>query len=115
MVARLRSKPGGGDRVPVNIGDFGLVPIEGRYTLVYVVFNTLFALQTQEAQIRCFRSVAAHLAKGGVFVVEAFVPELTASTATSASRRSESASTRSGSASRATIRWSSGWNRSTSA
>jgi SAM-dependent methyltransferase len=76
MVARLRSKPGG-DRVPITIGDFADVPIEGRFTLVYVVFNTLFALQTQDEQIRCFRNVAGHLLDGGVFVVEAFVPDLT--------------------------------------
>jgi SAM-dependent methyltransferase len=76
MVARLRSKPGG-DRIPITIGDFADVPIEGRFTLVYVVFNTLFALQTQEEQIRCFRNVAGHLLDGGVFVVEAFVPDLT--------------------------------------
>lgn len=75
MVARLRSKPGG-ERIPVAIGDFADVPIEGRYSLVYVVFNTLFALQTQEAQVRCFENVAAHLADDGVFVVEAFVPDL---------------------------------------
>jgi SAM-dependent methyltransferase len=76
MVARMRSKPGG-DRVPVTIGDFAEVSIEGRYALVYLVFNTLFALQTQEAQIRCFANVEAHLAEGGAFVVEAFVPDLT--------------------------------------
>jgi hypothetical protein len=75
MVARLRMKPGG-DRIPVTIGDFADVPIEGRYTLVHVVFSTLFALLTQEAQIRCFRNVAAHLAEDGVFVVEAFVPDI---------------------------------------
>jgi len=75
MVARLRMKPGG-DGIPVTIGDFADVPIERRYPLVYIIFNTLFALQTQEAQIRCFRNVAAHLAEGGVFVVEAFVPDL---------------------------------------
>ena len=75
MVARLRSKQGG-ERIPVTIGDFADVPIEGRYTLVYVVFNTLFALQTQEAQIRCVRNVAACLADDGVFVVEAVVPDL---------------------------------------
>ena len=75
MVARLRSKPGG-DRVPVTIGDFADVQIGGRYALVYVVYNTLFALSSQEAQILCFRNVAAHLAEGGVFVVEAFVPDL---------------------------------------
>jgi SAM-dependent methyltransferase len=76
MVARLRSKPGG-DRISVAFGDFADVPVEGQYTLVYIVFNTLFALQTQEAQVRCFERVATHLAEGGVFVVEAFVPDLT--------------------------------------
>jgi SAM-dependent methyltransferase len=76
MVARLRSKPGGAS-IPVASGDFVDVAVEGRYTLVYVVFNTLFALQTQEEQVRCFANVAAHLADEGVFVVEAFVPDLT--------------------------------------
>ena len=75
MVARLRSKPGG-DGIPVTIGDFADVAVEGQFTLIYVVFNTLFGLPTQEAQIRCFGNVAAHLAHGGVFVVEAFVPDL---------------------------------------
>jgi hypothetical protein len=75
MVARLRSKPGG-DGIPVTIGDFVDVAVEGQFTLIYVVFNTLFALQTQEAQVRCFESVAARLGDGGAFVVEAFVPDL---------------------------------------
>jgi SAM-dependent methyltransferase len=75
MVARLRSKPGG-ERIPVEIGDFADVAVEGRFRLVYVVFNTLFALQTQRDQVRCFENVAAHLADGGLFVVEAFIPDL---------------------------------------
>lgn len=74
MVAKLREKPGG-DRVQVTMGDFADVGVEGRYPLVFVVFNTLFALDSQEEQIRCFENVAAHLTDGGVFVVEAFVPE----------------------------------------
>ncbi|MBM3946141.1 MAG: hypothetical protein FJ315_01915 [SAR202 cluster bacterium] len=49
----------------------------GTCSLVFVVFNTLFCLPSQEAQIRCFKNVAAHLAPGGVFLVEAFVPNLT--------------------------------------
>jgi SAM-dependent methyltransferase len=75
MIARLRSKPGG-ERIRVTIGDFADVATEDRYALVYVVFNTLFALQTQEAQVRCFRNVAAHLVDDGLFVVDAFVPDL---------------------------------------
>jgi len=75
MVARLRAKPGGED-IPVTMGDFADVGVEGSFSLVFVVFNTLFALLTQEDQLRCFRNVAAHLADGGRFVVEAFVPDL---------------------------------------
>ncbi len=76
MVAGLRAKPGGAS-IQVSFGNFADVAIDGRYRLIYVVFNTLFALQTQEAQMRCFENVAAHLVDGGVFVVEAFVPDLT--------------------------------------
>jgi SAM-dependent methyltransferase len=112
MVARLRSKRG--ERIPVTLGDFADVPVAGQYTLVYIVFNTLFALQTQEAQVRCFENVAAHLADDGVFVVEAFVPDVTPSTATSGSRRFRSASTTPGSHSPATIPPSSGSKASTS-
>src|SRR5919204_6558610 len=76
MVARMRAKPGG-DAIPVTMGDFAAVEVEGRYPLVYVVFNTFFALFTQDDQVRCFRNVAAHLSSRGVFVLEAFVPDLT--------------------------------------
>jgi SAM-dependent methyltransferase len=74
MVAKLREKPGG-DGIPVTVGDFADVGVDGRYSLVFVVFNTFFALGSQEEQIRCFENVAAHLADDGVFVIEAFVPE----------------------------------------
>jgi SAM-dependent methyltransferase len=73
MVGRLRAKPGG-DRIPVTMGDFADVPVTGDYRLIYVVFNTLFNLLTQEDQMRCFENVAAHLTDDGSFVVEAFAP-----------------------------------------
>jgi SAM-dependent methyltransferase len=73
MVERLRAKPGG-DQLSVTIGDFADVPVEGSYPLIYLVFNTLYNLSTQDDQVRCFENVAAHLAPGGVFVVEAFTP-----------------------------------------
>lgn len=76
MVARMREKPGGAD-IPVTIGDFADVGVDGRYPLVFVVFNTFFALMTQEDQLRCFANVAEHLAEHGSFVIEAFVPDLT--------------------------------------
>ena len=75
MVKELRAKPGG-DQIPVTMGDFADVPVDGRYRLIFVVFNTLFNLTTQDAQVRCFENVAAHLTDDGSFVVEAFVPDL---------------------------------------
>ena len=75
MVARLRAKPGG-ERVTVAMGDFADMAIAGRFSLIFVAFNTFFGLLTQEAQIRCFRGVAEHLTDDGRFVIEAFVPDL---------------------------------------
>jgi SAM-dependent methyltransferase len=76
MVARLRAKPGG-EIIPVTISNFADLPVEGKYSLIYVVFNTFYALLTQEEQVRCFKNVARHLAPEGVFVIEAFVPDMT--------------------------------------
>jgi SAM-dependent methyltransferase len=73
MVARLRAKPGGAG-LPVTMGDFADVPVEGTYRLIYIVFNTLFNLLTQEEQVRCFGNAARHLGGDGLFLVEAFVP-----------------------------------------
>jgi len=76
MLAKLRLKPGGAD-IPVTVGNFAEVAAEGRFSLVYVVFNTFFALLTQDDQIRCFMNVASHLLPDGVFLMEVFVPDLT--------------------------------------
>jgi SAM-dependent methyltransferase len=76
MVAKLRDKPGGAG-IPVSIGDFADVPVSGEFSLIFVVLNTFTALSSQEEQVRCFRNVAQHLTANGVFVVEAFVPDLT--------------------------------------
>jgi SAM-dependent methyltransferase len=73
MVRRLREKPGGAD-IAVTMGDFADVPVQDSYRLIYIVYNSLFNLLTQEQQVRCFCNVAAHLTADGVFVVEAFVP-----------------------------------------
>jgi SAM-dependent methyltransferase len=74
MLDGLRSKPAG-SAIPVTVGDFADVDVPGDFALVYVVFNTFFALLTQDDQVRCFRNVAAHLRPGGAFVLEAFVPD----------------------------------------
>lgn len=76
MVERMRAKPGGSD-IPVTIGDFGEVPVEGSFDLVFIVFNTLFALGSQDEQITCFENVARRLSDDGLFLIECFVPDLT--------------------------------------
>jgi SAM-dependent methyltransferase len=74
MVARLRAKPGG-DAIPVTIGDFTEVSLAPRFSLVYVTAGSFFELQSQEAQLRCFQSVAGHLVPGGLFVLDGLVPD----------------------------------------
>jgi SAM-dependent methyltransferase len=76
MISRLRSKPGG-EKITIAPGNFAEVAVEGKFALVYIVFNTFFALSSQEEQVQCFRNVAAHLDAGGCFVIEAFVPDVT--------------------------------------
>jgi SAM-dependent methyltransferase len=75
MVARLRAKPGG-EAIPVTISDIATTRVDGTFSLVYWVFNTIMNLTTQDAQVSCFRNAAAHLEPGGCFVVEVSVPEL---------------------------------------
>lgn len=70
MVDVLRTQPGG-DGIAVTMGDFADVPVAGTYSLIYVVYNTIHNLLTQDDQVRCFQNVAAHLTDGGSFVVEA--------------------------------------------
>lgn len=76
MVGRLRAKPGG-ESIRVTIGDMADVPVSGPFQLVYLVFNTLFGLLSQQRQADCFRNVARVLGPGGLFVIECFVPDLT--------------------------------------
>jgi SAM-dependent methyltransferase len=75
MVARLREKPGG-DAIAVTIGDFATTRVDGTFSLVYLVFNTIMNLTTQDAQVACFVNAAAHVESGGCFVIEVGVPAL---------------------------------------
>jgi SAM-dependent methyltransferase len=75
MVERLRAKAGGED-IDVTIGDFATATVDGSFSLVYLVFNTIMNLTTQAAQVACFRNAAAHLEPGGCFVIEVGVPGL---------------------------------------
>jgi SAM-dependent methyltransferase len=69
MVVRLREKPGG-DTIPVAMGDFATTRVDGTFSLVYLVFNTIMNLTTQDEQVACFRNAAAHLEPGGHFLIE---------------------------------------------
>ena len=75
MVARLRAKPGA-ENVGVTVGDFATTTVEGRFSLAFVVANTIMNLTTQDEQVACFQNAAAHLEPSGCFVVEVLVPRL---------------------------------------
>jgi hypothetical protein len=75
MVDQLRAKPGS-ERIAVTIGDMATTRIDGEFGLVYLVFNTIKNLLTQDQQVACFENAAAHLDPGGCFVVEVTVPIL---------------------------------------
>jgi SAM-dependent methyltransferase len=75
MVARLRAKPGA-EGIPVTIGDFATTRVDDTFSLVYLVFNTIMNLTTQDEQVACFQNAAAHLEPGGTFVIEVGIPAL---------------------------------------
>jgi SAM-dependent methyltransferase len=75
MVAQLQTKPGA-DNIVVTIGDFASTRVDGSFRLAYLLRNTITNLTTQDAQVECFRNVAAHLEPGGCFVIEVYIPEL---------------------------------------
>src|SRR5215218_4407795 len=75
MVARLRAKPGA-EQINVTIGDFATTTVEGRFSLAYLVFNTIENLTSQDEQVACFQNVADHLEPGGCFVIEVEIPHL---------------------------------------
>ncbi len=75
MVAQLRSKAGA-EAIDVAIGDMTATRMTGRFSLVFLVFNTIDNLTTQEAQVACFENAAAHLEPGGRFLIETLVPPI---------------------------------------
>lgn len=75
MVAQLRDKPGG-DGIGVTLGDMTTTSVEGAFRLVYLVYNTIGNVETQDRQVACFANAAAHLEPGGCFVIEMVVPDL---------------------------------------
>lgn len=75
MVRQLRAKPGG-EAIDVAIGDFTSTKMHGSFRLVYLVYNTIGNVTTQDAQVACFCNAAEHLVAGGCFVIEVGVPRL---------------------------------------
>ncbi len=75
MADQLRRKPGAG-AVGLTIGDMATTRVEGSFRLVYLVFNTIMNVTTQDEQVAVFANAAAHLEPGGAFVVEVLVPQL---------------------------------------
>ena len=75
MIAQLRRKADAAS-IPVVAGDMATASAPGRYTLVYLVYNTISNLLTQAEQVACFRNAARHLTPGGRFVIELEVPDL---------------------------------------
>lgn len=74
MIERLRAKPGG-DALTVTRGDMAAVTLPERYRLVFVVFNSIMNLVTQDDQVRFVANAARHLADDGLFLVECVVPD----------------------------------------
>jgi len=75
MVAKLHGKPGA-ETIEAAIGDFATTRVEGMFSLVYLVFNTIGNLTTQDDQVACFQNAADHLEGDGCFVIEVGVPDL---------------------------------------
>ena len=71
MVEQLRGKT---DSIPVAVGDMSTTRVEGTFSLVYVVFNSINNVTSQDGQVAVFANAAAHLDPGGSFVVEVGVP-----------------------------------------
>jgi SAM-dependent methyltransferase len=75
MASEFRKKPGSSD-IPVTIGNMTTATAPGRFSLVYLVYNAITCLLSQDEQVECFRNAARHLEPGGRFVIEVFVPDL---------------------------------------
>jgi SAM-dependent methyltransferase len=75
MAERLRAKDDA-QRINVTIGDMATSRVDGSFRLVYLVFNAIGNLTTQDQQVACFTNAAAHLEPGGYFVIEVGVPDL---------------------------------------
>ena len=75
MAGELRAKDPG-ETVPVTIGDMTSTRVAGDFRLVYLVYNTIGNVTTQDEQVAVFANAAAHLEPGGCVLIEVVVPDL---------------------------------------
>lgn len=75
MADRVVDKPGG-NQVEVTIGDMASTRVPGKFSLVFLVFNTISNVTSQDGQVAVFANAAAHLRPGGLFLIEVGIPDL---------------------------------------
>lgn len=75
MITQLHTQAGA-EKIGVTLGDFATATVEGSFSVVYLLRNTITNLTSQNEQVECFRNAATHLEPGGTFVIENYVPEL---------------------------------------
>jgi len=75
MITQLHTQAGA-EKIGVTLGDFATATVEGTFSVVYLLRNTITNLTSQNEQVECFRNAATHLEPGGTFVIENYVPEL---------------------------------------
>lgn len=71
MLDRLRERTAD---IPVVRGDMTTDGPDGQFGLVYLVYNTIGNVVTQEGQVSVFRNAASRLVDDGVFVIESGTP-----------------------------------------
>jgi SAM-dependent methyltransferase len=67
MVAELRKKT---KAIQVAVGDYATTRVDDEFSLAFIVFNSISNQTTQEGQVATFANAAAHLERGGCFVME---------------------------------------------
>ncbi len=75
MLDQLHAKPGS-EHIHTSHGDMISTRCGTDHGVVFLLFNTVMNLQTQDDQVRCFANAGAHLRPGGRFVIEVMVPEV---------------------------------------
>lgn len=75
MIEQLRPKPGAG-KIGLSVADMTTVKLDRRFRLVYLVYNGIMCLTTQDSQVECFINAADHLEDDGLFLLEVQVPDL---------------------------------------